>query len=79
MTYNIFANNVKFWCPWCKLKFSKTDENGAAICLQCGKKRDDGLNQIAEDYFQCIACGCKFLGSIFSAGPSCPNGCKLQN
>ena len=79
MVPNIWVKQgVKYWCPSCAVIFNKTDENGVAVCDKCGKKRDDGLNQLSEDYFQCIECKCEFLGSLFKTGPACPNGCKLK-
>lgn len=70
-------NSETFFCPWCNLNFSQTDENGVAICPICGRKRDDGLNQIGPDQFQCIVCGCKFL-NVWVTGPACPNVCEYS-
>lgn len=64
-----------FFCFWCNMNFSQTDENGVAICPTCGRKRNDGLNQIGLNQFQCIACKCVFLNAL-KLGPACPNGCK---
>jgi hypothetical protein len=64
-----------FYCPWCKINFSRTDKDGVAECPICKNKRDDGLNQINPNRFQCVVCGCRFE-NVFKNGPACPNGCK---
>lgn len=73
---NTTSGNV-FYCPWCKITFSKVNSEGIAICPFCGRGRDDGFNQIGENHFQCLLCGCKFL-NIFEGKLSCPNKCKFQ-
>jgi len=77
MTANIWpTKSISYWCPKCKKTFFKTDKNGVAICPGCNGKRNDGLNQVSKDNFQCVICKCVFFGSVFKTGPTCPNGCK---
>ncbi|MEA2113356.1 MAG: hypothetical protein U9P63_01705 [Patescibacteria group bacterium] len=65
----------KFYCPWCDIKFGSTDKDKLAKCPICRRARDDNLNQISPEKFQCVICGCSFSNS--SKGiPICPNACK---
>lgn len=64
-----------FFCPWCNLTFSQTDKNSIAECPICKRKRNDGLNQIGPNQFQCVICGCIFF-NVLKLGPACPNACK---
>ncbi len=71
------VESKKFFCPECNLYFCALDKNGRARCPICGKKRKDNFNQIGENRFQCIICGCTFL-NVLKMGPICPNGCGLK-
>lgn len=66
----------KFYCPKCEIWFridgkKLNDNGGVVVCRICGNKRNDGLNQIDENYFQCVSCKCVFLNIL----QTCPNGC----
>jgi len=68
--------NTKYYCHWCRIKFSTIDSNGVAVCPICKKKREDGLNQIEENKYKCIKCGCRFT-HVKQIKPDlkCPNEC----
>lgn len=66
-----------FCCPQCRMTFSGIDDDGAAKCPVCKTKRNDGLNQIGPNHFQCISCGCR-LGNVSKEESVCPNGCKKE-
>lgn len=68
---------INFFCPWCNLTFAQTNKNGVAECPICKQKRNDGLNQIGINSFQCIICGCKFL-NLLKTDPICPNSCEYK-
>ena len=71
-------NVVKFFCTKCKIKSSRTVENGIAECPNCGGKRDDGFNLVSEhNHFQCIQCKCVFLNTS-KLELYCPNGCNRK-
>jgi len=71
----MLSNNVKsYFCGWCKTRSSTIDKDGVAECPVCKRKRDDGLNQIDNDHFECMKCkGVFFVQS--SSNPVCPNDC----
>ncbi len=77
MAHIIYNKFKGFYCRWCRERFYKTDKDGIAVCIHCGKKRSDGLNQIDENEFICVVCGCVFF-NVLELGPSCPNGCKTR-
>ncbi len=64
---------INFFCPWCNIIFAQTDKNGIAECPICKQKRNDGLNQVGINSFQCIICGSLNIHSI----PS-PQGCLIH-
>lgn len=51
---------AKFYCPWCEIYFGDTNGGKVAKCPICKRARDDDLNQISPEKFQCIICGCSF-------------------
>ena len=65
----------KFYCPWCKINFGDVKKDGLAECPICQKTRDDNLNQIGPEQFQCVICGCSFSNSSKEI-PTCPNACN---
>lgn len=62
----------RFYCPRCEMSFEQTDKNKIAECPICKNKRNDGLNQINLEKFQCIICGCVFSNSL-NTNPVCPD------
>jgi len=62
----------KFYCSWCEIIFGDANKDGLAECPICKKTRDDNLNQINPEKFQCVICGCSFSNSPKTI-PVCPN------
>jgi len=64
----------KFYCPWCDIRFGSVNDK-IAKCQICGRTRNDNLNQISSEKFQCVICGCSFSNSSKEI-PTCPNACN---
>ena len=62
----------RFYCSLCKMDFEQADKNKIAECPICKNKRNDGLNQISPENFQCTICGCVF-SNFLNINPVCPN------
>ena len=62
----------KFYCSRCKIYFGDANKDEFAICPICKKTRDDRLNQISPEKFQCAICGCSFSNPLKTI-PVCPN------
>ena len=67
------SKKEKYFCVSCNIYFGYSGD-GPAKCSMCGKAREDNLNQVEKNQYECIECNCIF--SDFSKKPTCPNGCK---
>lgn len=72
------GKGVVFWCPKCKITFSSVDKNGVAVCPICNYQRNDGLNLLDDNRFQCTQCRAKFPNLSKIKRPACINGCKYN-